>query len=65
LERARGIKETKAAAKTGYTSRLRVLADSAEEQTAIWKRLYGIQNDAWRAANWIASGQFLNDQLVR
>ncbi|MFT5730460.1 MAG: putative transposase [Desulforhopalus sp.] len=45
--------------------KLKVVSSSAEEKTEIWQRLYSIQNDAWRAANWIASGQFMNDQLVR
>lgn len=45
--------------------KLTVLASSAEEKTAFWKRLYTINDSAWRAANWIASGQFMNDQLMR
>ena len=45
--------------------KLSPIASTPEEKTAIWKKLYSIQNDAWRAANWIASGQFLNDQLIR
>lgn len=36
-----------------------------EDKKAAWKRIRQIANDAWKAANWIASGQYLNDQLVR
>jgi putative transposase len=36
-----------------------------EDKKESWKRVRQISNDAWRAANWIASGQYLNDQLVR
>lgn len=36
-----------------------------EDKDKSWKRLRQISSDAWRAANWIASGQLLNDQLVR
>ena len=42
--------------------KLRVIDDKKDES---WKRLRQISNDAWRAANWIASGQFLNDQMMR
>jgi putative transposase len=45
--------------------KLKVIANTPEEKTEIWKRLYSIQGGAWRAANWIATGQMLNDQLVR
>jgi hypothetical protein len=36
-----------------------------EDKAASWKCIRQISNDAWRAANWIAVGQLLNDQLVR
>jgi putative transposase len=36
-----------------------------EDKTASWKRIRQISNDVWKAANWIASGQYLNDQLIR
>ena len=36
-----------------------------EDKAASWNRIRQISNDAWRAANWIAVGQLLNDQLVR
>lgn len=36
-----------------------------ENKDASWKRLRQISNDAWKAANWIARGQLLNDELVR
>jgi len=36
-----------------------------EDRKSAWKRIHQITNAAWRAANWIASGQYLNDQLVR
>lgn len=36
-----------------------------EDRKSAWRRIRQINNDAWRAANWIASGQYLNDQLVR
>ena len=36
-----------------------------EDKVTSWKRIRQISNDAWKAANWIASGQFLNDQLMR
>lgn len=36
-----------------------------EDRKSAWKRVRQISNDAWRAANLIASGQYLNDQLVR
>ena len=36
-----------------------------EDKKAAWKRIRQIINDGWKAANWIASGQYLNDQLVR
>ncbi|MBW2132002.1 MAG: transposase [Deltaproteobacteria bacterium] len=38
---------------------------STEDKNVAWKRIRQISNDAWRAANWIASGQLFNDQLVR
>ncbi|MDD4890281.1 MAG: transposase [Phycisphaerae bacterium] len=37
----------------------------AEDKKAVWKRIYQITSDAWKAANWIASGQYLNDQMIR
>jgi IS605 OrfB family transposase len=37
----------------------------SENKAASWQRLRQISNDAWRAANWIASGQLFNDQLIR
>jgi putative transposase len=42
--------------------KLRVIS---EDKKAAWKRIRQITSDAWKAANWIASGQYLNDQLVR
>lgn len=45
--------------------KLRVLGDSPEEKKEAWKRIRQITDDAWRAANWIASGQYLNDQMIR
>ncbi len=38
---------------------------TGENKDAAWKRLWQISGDAWRAANWIAAGQFMNDQLKR
>jgi putative transposase len=38
---------------------------TSEDRNAAWKRIRQITNDGWRAANWIAAGQLLNDQLVR
>jgi len=37
----------------------------SEDRKAAWKRIRQIMNDNWKAANWIVSGQYLNDQLVR
>ena len=37
----------------------------AEDKKQAWKRIRQIMNDAWKAANWISSGQYLNDQLIR
>jgi len=37
----------------------------SEDKNGAWKRIRQIANDAWKAANWIAGGQYLNDQLVR
>ncbi len=42
--------------------KLKVVAD---DRKAAWRRIRQISDDAWRAANWIATGQCLNDQLVR
>lgn len=39
------------------------IADKDRQKSS--KRLREIAESAWRAANWIASGQLLNDQLVR
>lgn len=36
-----------------------------EEQKKTKDRFYQIANDTWKAANWISSGQYLNDQLIR
>lgn len=36
-----------------------------EDKKAAWKRIRQIMDDSWKAANWIASGQYLNDQLMR
>lgn len=36
-----------------------------EDRKASWKRIRQISDDAWKAANLIASGQYFNDQLVR
>ena len=36
-----------------------------EDRKESWKRVRQISNDGWKAANWIASGQYLNDQLIR
>ena len=36
-----------------------------EDKKSAWKRIHQITNDGWKAANWIASGQYLNDQLIR
>jgi len=46
------------------TIKLKLIVVS-EDKKAAWKRIRQITNDAWKAANWIASGQYLNDQLVR
>lgn len=35
------------------------------EKEAAWTRIHQILNDAWRAANWVISGQAINDQLIR
>ncbi len=42
--------------------KLRVIGDNPKDS---WKRIRQITQDSWRAANWIASGQFMNDQLIR
>lgn len=42
--------------------KLRVVA---QDRKASWKRLRQLARDTWRAANWIASGQHMNDQLMR
>jgi len=42
--------------------KLRVVGDDPK---AAWKRIRQINNDAWRAANWIVAGQYLNDQMMR
>ena len=42
--------------------KLRVVNEDKDES---WKRIRQISNDAWKAANRIASGQFFNDQLIR
>ena len=42
--------------------KLRVVSGNLDES---WGRIRQISNDAWRAANWIASGQYLNDQIMR
>ena len=42
--------------------KLKVVGDDPKTS---WKRLRQTSNDTWRAANWIADGQFMNDQLVR
>lgn len=39
--------------------------DNSEEKIQNWRRIRQISADAWRAANWIASGQYLNDYLIR
>jgi len=46
------------------TIKLKLIVVS-EDKKAAWKRIRQITNDAWKAANWIASGQYLNDQFVR
>ncbi|GEM_PF-4834633 len=45
--------------------KLSVVAESPEEKKKAWKRIRQIIGDAWRAANWIASGQYLKDQMIR
>lgn len=42
--------------------KLRVVS---EDKDAVWRRLRQIAGQTWRAANWIASGQYLNDGLMR
>ena len=37
----------------------------SEDKVGTWKRVRQISNDARKAANWIAGGQYLNDQLIR
>ena len=41
------------------------VADTPDEKKQSWKRIQQISENAWRAANWIASGQYINDQLIR
>lgn len=36
-----------------------------EDKDNSWKHLRQISNDAWRAANWIVTGQYMNDQMMR
>ena len=36
----------------------------AEDKDGAWKRIRQIVSDTWRAANWIAGGQYLNDTGV-
>lgn len=40
-------------------------SDSYPTKQDCWKRIYQISDDCWKAANHIASGQFMNDQLIR
>lgn len=35
------------------------------DKKAIWAKLRSLSNETWKAANWIASGQYLNDLLLR
>jgi IS605 OrfB family transposase len=44
---------------------LKVRAKDSEERQRTWKRLYQIFNDSYKAANFIASGQYFNDQFIR
>lgn len=37
----------------------------SEDRKGAWKRLHQISEDAWKAANWIVGGQYMNDILVR
>ena len=45
--------------------KLSVVGEDKEEKNKSWRRIRQISNDVWKAANMIASGQYLNDQLVR
>jgi RNA polymerase-interacting CarD/CdnL/TRCF family regulator len=44
---------------------LKVIASGSENKQRLWKRLYQIFNDSYKAGNWIATGQYMNDQLMR
>jgi len=37
----------------------------SDDKKATWQRVRQISNDAWKAANWIVDGQYLNDMFVR
>jgi len=51
---------------TVRTIRLKINpAGDKDARIAAWKRIRQICDDGWRAANWIATGQLLNDQLIR
>lgn len=39
--------------------------ESFETKKDCWNRIYQISNDCWKAANHIATGQLMNDQLVK
>jgi hypothetical protein len=36
-----------------------------DDKQKIWDRLYQIINDSWKSANHIATGQYMNDNLIR
>jgi len=45
--------------------KLKVVGNTKEAKDASWKRIRQISNDTWRAANYIASGQYFNDMAMR
>lgn len=51
---------------TYYTRTLRlVIYPFGENKKDERKRFYQIANDAWKAANWIVTGQYLNEHFIR
>ena len=45
--------------------KLSVAGESKEEINERWARIRQIMDDSWKAANWIVSGQFLNEQFMQ
>ncbi len=44
---------------------INLVTGTTEEKNDAWTRLRQIDNDTWKAANWIVSGQYFNDLLMR